>query len=722
MNKKFLAASLMSIAMLTSIATGATYALFTAEDTVNVNVTAGKVSVTANVLPKFKVKSYNSELTEVEKEGTFAAGGKVTVEENGSITLDRIVPGDRVEFDVEIKNLSNIDVNYRSVVSVIEGLELFSALRITIDNSNFDGMTAYSKWEKLNPGQGDRTVKVTIELPEDTGDEFQGLTTKIAYTVNAIQGNSPVADQETDENVTYIYNANDFRLFAMNVNNGNTYKGSKVYLMENIDLENKEWTPIGNATNKFKGEFDGNNKTISNLNVGNKKMSDVGLFGYTEEGKIHNVHVHNADVEGRLNVGVVAGTPYTSVYENIKVTGEVEVDGFSYVGGVLGKNAYANVTNVTVDVEEGSYVNANSVENDIAYRTYVGGVIGFMGEGSHTVSNVTSNIDTNGSTCDVGGIVGIAHYGNTFVNCSSTGDVTIYDGEDSKYSLEIGGIAGVWHDGGDLVTFTNCTYGGELAVYSNDEANQKLDINFANGGLVGKAYGAGNGTLIIDGVKYTKSVQNLDTVLNEGGDICLGADVTVNANETAADSGYGVTGLKVNGGTFDGNGYELNVRGANSTWDCAVSITNGTIKNLTVSGAFRGIFMGGATGDVVIDNVIIDNVCYTFNSDDGNKDYSVTIKNSTLNGWTSFSDCHKLVTFENCNLGKGTGAYNYAFCRPYNATKFINCNFEEGYALDSTQSSSIVFENCYYNGQLITAENIVSLLGENAYKVTFNNK
>ena len=157
MNKKFLAASLMSIAMLTSIATGATYALFTAEDTVNVNVTAGKVSVTANVLPKFKVKSY-SELTEVEKEGTFAAGGKVTVEENGSITLDRIVPGDRVEFDVEIKNLSNIDVNYRSVVSVIEGLELFSALRITIDNSKFDGMTAYSKWEKLIPGQGDRVL------------------------------------------------------------------------------------------------------------------------------------------------------------------------------------------------------------------------------------------------------------------------------------------------------------------------------------------------------------------------------------------------------------------------------------------------------------------------------------------------------------------------------------------------------------------------------------
>ena len=65
---------------------------------------------------------------------------------------------------------------------------------------------------------------------------------------------------------------------------------------------------------------------------------------------------------------------------NIKVTGHVEVNGMAYVGGVGGKNAYANWTGITVNVDETSYVKANSVENGNAYRTYVGGVIGFNGE------------------------------------------------------------------------------------------------------------------------------------------------------------------------------------------------------------------------------------------------------------------------------------------------------------------------------------------------------
>ena len=170
MNKKILLSSLMSIAMLASITTGATYALFTAEDTVNVNVTAGKVSVTANVLPTFYVKSLDTELKEVTGEGVFSTGGKVTVDQEGSITLDRIVPGDKVVFDVEIKNESNIDVNYRSVVAVREGLELFSGLKVTVDEQEYNGMTAYSKWEYLKPGTGNRTVRITIELPSDAGN------------------------------------------------------------------------------------------------------------------------------------------------------------------------------------------------------------------------------------------------------------------------------------------------------------------------------------------------------------------------------------------------------------------------------------------------------------------------------------------------------------------------------------------------------------------------
>ena len=700
MNKKILLSSLMSIAMLASITTGATYALFTAEDTVNVNVTAGKVSVTANVLPTFYVKSLDTELKEVTGEGVFSTGGKVTVDQEGSITLDRIVPGDKVVFDVEIKNESNIDVNYRSVVAVREGLELFSGLKVTVAEQEYNGMTAYSKWEYLTPGTGNRTVRITIELPSDAGNEYQGLSTKITYTVNAVQGNSSVANVEED--TTYIYTENDLRLLAMDVNRGNSYKNETVKLMQKIDLENREWTPIGNSSSSFQGDFDGQNYTISNLNVGESTKSNIGLFGYTTDGSIKNVHVHNADVDGRLNVGVVAGTPYTSTYSNIKVTGNVTVDGMAYVGGVLGKNAYANVTNVTVDVNEGSYVNANSVENGSAYRTYVGGVIGFMGEGNHTVANVTSNIDVIGSTCDIGGITGIAHYGNTFFNCSSSGDVTqtSYDAEDN---LEIGGIAGVWHNGGQDVTLEKCTYTGILKV---EGYVGSLEANT----ITGAAYNStGTGSLNI--INYTKasSEDEIRKALTARENVELTSDVTA----TAQTGGYNKAGIVVNGQTLDGNGYELNVKNAGSTWDSAVYTNGGTIKNLTISGAMRGIFTAGQNSDIIIDNVTFKDVIYTFNSDDGNKEYTVYIKNSTLNGWTSYSNSHKLVSFENCSFGEGSG---YAFMRPYNVSTFTNCTFEEGYQIDAR--ANITLTNCYVGNTKVTKDNVTSLLGVDLTKVT----
>lgn len=706
MNKKLLLSSLMSIAMLASITTGATYALFTAEDTVNVNVTAGRVNVTARVLETFSIKSLDTELVEVKGEGTFSSGGKVTVDSQGNITLDRIVPGDRVEFTIDVVNDSNVDVNYRSILTATGGLELYSGLVVTIDEAVYNGMTAYSKWEYLKPGKGSRQVKVTIELPKEAGNEYQNLSTSIHYTVSALQGNAEIVKEENaDENTTFIYSETDFRLFAMSVNNGETYKGKTVKLMSNIDLANKEWTPIGNANNKFQGTFNGQNFPISNLNVGESTLSDVGLFGFTTGGSIKNVHVHNADVDGRYNVGVIAGTPYTSTYENIKVTGDVTVDGFAYVGGLFGKNVYANVNNLTVDVTEKSYVNANSVGNEKTYRTYVGGVMGFVGEGSHVISNVTSNIDVLGSTVDVGGITGIAHYGNTFENCVSSGDVTIYSYGDEGDQYEIGGIAGVWNNGGSDVTINNCKFTGTLkAINSNDEV---FKGSFFNNGLVGKAYNnTGTGKLIINNKEQANTLTALVRVLeslNAGETFTLESDIT---GDAASSSGYGATGISVKGIEFDGNGHTLTVNKANSTWDSVISTTGGTIKNITVSGAMRGIFMPGASADLIIDNVTFENVIYTFNSDAGSKDYSVTVKNSRLNGWTSFSNCHKSVDFENCSFGEGSG---YKFCRPYNVSTFTNCEFVKGFEFDAR--NEVVFVNCYYDGTLITSENVESIFG-----------
>lgn len=61
---------------------------------------------------------------------------------------------------------------------------------------------------------------------------------------------------------------------------------------------------------------------------------------------------------------------------------------------MLGKNAYAPLTDLTINASQGSYVKADSEY----YRTYVGGVAGFMGEGGVAVKNVTSNLDVYGTS------------------------------------------------------------------------------------------------------------------------------------------------------------------------------------------------------------------------------------------------------------------------------------------------------------------------------------
>ena len=275
----------------------------------------------------------------------------------------------------------------------------------------------------------------------------------------------------------------ELKAFRDSVNAGNSYSGKTIVLTADIDLGNEEWTPIGNSSKKFSGHFDGQNHTISNLKITTPSSSNVGFFGFTTNGSVKNLTIKNADVEGYLNVGAVAGTPYTSKYSNITLTGKVTVDGSAYVGGMFGKNLYANAENLTINASSGSYVRADSNIGGTNYRTYVGGVVGFIGEGNHGLTNVSSNIDVYGSVCDIGGITGIAHYGNQFKNITCTGDVTVEpaDGTALEDFNEVGGIAGTWYNNtSNPASFEDCSFSGELVMPEG--------ARIFNDGMVGERY------------------------------------------------------------------------------------------------------------------------------------------------------------------------------------------------------------------------------------------
>ena len=408
-----------------------------------------------------------------------------------------------------------------------------------------------------------------------------------------------------------------------------TFQGETFKLSKDLDLNGEPWTPIG-VNGSFEGTFDGDNHVIYNLFVDNGRTSNAGLFGTTQNGEIKNLVVENANIKGRLNVAVIAGYPYTSKYTNITVRGHVEVNGMAYVGGVGGKNAYADWERITVNVDETSYVNANSVENGTAYRTYVGGVVGFNGEGGHSFKNITSNIDVQGSTCDVGGLFGIAHYDNKFENCSCSGDVEIYAAKEVDEAEEIGGIAGVWHNQNDrTVTMTNVEFTGNVTT------------NIARGNvwynnLVGKPYSAtGTGKLIIDGyemvangvgvkdgeylVTATEGLEYIAEQVNAGNkeytdaNIVLDGDIDLAelaaATRSAVVSNWTPIGTEEHPftGTFDGKGKTIK----------NLALVESEAKNGKVHTGFIGYAEDAIIKNVTFENVYINIPCLDIDHSQG---------------------------------------------------------------------------------------------------------
>jgi hypothetical protein len=171
---------------------------------------------------------------------------------------------------------------------------------------------------------------------------------------------------------------------------------------------------------------------------------------------------------------------------------------------------------------------------------------------------------------------------------------------------------------------------------------------------------------------------------------------------------YGTTGINVKDGqAIYGNGKTLDIKGAGGTWDSGINTTGGLIKDLKVTGSFRGIFVNHNSSHsekVVLRNVIIKETVYTISCDQGSKQ-GLDAYDSEFYGWTSYAKTIGNVNFTRCTFGVGSG---YKFCRPYAPTTFVGCDFCEGYTVDPV--ADVVFEKCTLNGVALTSENITDLV------------
>ena len=207
-------------------------------------------------------------------------------------------------------------------------------------------------------------------------------------------------------------------------------------------------------------------------------------------------------------------------------------------------------------------------------------------------------------------------------------------------------------------------------------------------------------------IVLVETADELIEALENGKDVVLTKNIKI--DPASMSNAYGTTGINIKQGqTLDGNGYTIDVAGAGGTWDSGINTTGGLIKDVTITGSFRGIFINHNSEHsepVILENVTTENTVYTISCDQG-LNQGLTATGCTFNGWTSFADTLGDVKFVNCTFGEGSG---YAYMRPYAPTEYVGCEFEAGYTVDPR--ANISFENCTLGGQPLTADNLSDLV------------
>ena len=270
-----------------------------------------------------------------------------------------------------------------------------------------------------------------------------------AYADTGLQG------EGTEENPYLLYTRAD--MFCVNNDVNASYK-----LMDDIDLEKQEFTPIGNAeAGAFAGTFDGNGHTISNLKVSSGKYA--ALFG-CNEGTVKNIVLKNIDVSGtRYAAGVVAENAEAGSIADCKVlSGKVQgVDGLNplNIGGICGLNG---------GKMEGVFENRASVKSE-EISSIAGGIAG-KSTADIELSDVRNYGDITGDCA--GGLIG---YG---------ANVTITGGQN------VGDISNFLLKDGNEATLSRTTYGDAGGILGHSiKAN--IEESYNAGKIAGTKYGAG---------------------------------------------------------------------------------------------------------------------------------------------------------------------------------------------------------------------------------------
>ncbi|MDR3177790.1 MAG: hypothetical protein LBT96_02280 [Campylobacteraceae bacterium] len=385
----------------------------------------------------------------------------------------------------------------------------------------------------------DNNLSTPLYLASSSTDISTNTALEVTKNINlyAIQNVQEITTQE--------------ELAAINTNT--TTLTGKYILLNNITLDenkagfdnttNEGWIPIGSykpypETLSFRGIFNGNNNTITNLWINRPTTHGVGLFGFIEYAQIRNLGVETAEgkeIKGDYYVGGIVGEIIGGYIINSYSNGNIS--GNSSVGGIAGAIAIGSITNsysmgningneriggIAGDVYENSDIINSYSNGSISGNNSVGGIAGYASQSDITNSHSVGHVSGDKR---VGGIVGFIMNNRDITNSYSAGNISgnrgvggiagdvmsnrnianSYSTGNISGNSEVGGIAGRFGDGNITNSYSTGDISGNESIggIAGDIATGNIANSYSTGNISGDDMVGG-----IAGYLYYSSAQN----------------------------------------------------------------------------------------------------------------------------------------------------------------------------------------------------------------------
>ena len=384
----------------------------------------------------------------------------------------------------------------------------FTSCSQTASGPNYDDSATKSSSSKKGDKSSSSKEKVSSssfaeDLDEDCvgeiGNAWDGTTAK-KFACGAGTKLSPyiILTAEQLAKLSFIVGANETEY------QGKYYKlGADIILNEGKIIDEKgalvadsaklhKWTPIGNSSVAFTGNFDGDGHTVSGMFI-NTTSSHNGLFG-NNQGNISNLILKNSWVSGGKLTAGIAGSNGGSITQTTNFSSII--GNGDCTGGIAGQSNGPS--------PKKALISSSANYGIIKGKDYTGGIAGQAYQAS--VEGVENHGLVEGNA-NVGGIAGRGAYtyvSSYFMDCKNAKNFADISGVNN-----VGGIIG----GAGYVSYTIST-GNILAAINNTENEGNVSGKKYVGGIAGTA-----NKVSINNAGNKASVEGMDYVSGVAGNL-----------------------------------------------------------------------------------------------------------------------------------------------------------------------------------------------------------